>query len=144
MVLGFLMALFSPQMVDAVVETGERLQATFPKLSVYQAFAIATLIGVYEETVFRGFILPRMRRIFGSWTIAIIVSSVAFTLLHAYQGPMGMAMVLMLSLVLSVIFVWRRSLVPCIVAHAVTDFVSLSLLPYMDDISTLLDEGAAS
>lgn len=143
MAIGIVLATLSEDVLKSMEETGERLQMAFPKMPIGRAFAIATLVGIYEETVFRGFVLPRMKRLVGSWWLAILVSSVIFALLHAYQGPAGMAMVFMLAIVLGIVFVWRQSLLPCIVAHSVTDFVSLVLLSQWDNISRLAEGGAA-
>lgn len=135
------MALLGEEYLESTYETGRRIQEAIPKLSLYQAFAFATLVGTYEEVVFRGFVLPRMRRLVGSWTGAVLLTSIIFALLHMYQGPMGMVMVLMLSIVLGIVFVWRQSLLPVVVAHAVNNFVALFVLSRLGDLSLPADEG---
>jgi len=97
-------------------------------------FAMAATIGLYEELLFRGFIMPRLRRATGSWLMAVLLSSTIFTALHAMdQTPAALILVAILSISLSIITIWRRSIVAAIVAHALFDFSQFMFLMLQRD-----------
>lgn len=99
------------------------ITSNLPRLEPYQFGLVAIAVGVYEEVLFRGFMMPRLRRATGSWTVAILLSSIIFTALHMFdQKPAAMILIGFLSLAFSVVTVLRRSLLPAIVAHALFDF----------------------
>ena len=87
---------------------------------------MAATVGVYEELLFRGFLMTRLRRGTGSWTVAVLISTSIFTALHAPdQMPVALVPIAILSLVFSMVTVWRRSLIPAVVAHTLFDFFAL-------------------
>ena len=87
------------------------------------------MIGVYEELVFRGFLMTRLRRATGSWTAAVVLSTLVFTGLHALdQLPVALVAITILSLVFSVVTILRRSIIPAIVGHALFDLSQLLIL----------------
>ena len=102
-----------------------------PEMSLWTGIALMTVVATWEELLFRGFLMTRIRRFAQSWTIAVIASTVAFVLPHALeQTPAAMIPISILSLVLSLVTIWRRSIVPAIVAHAlwnVAVFLTLTL-----------------
>ena len=90
----------------------------------------AILVGTYEELLFRGFLMPRLRRATGSWLLAILLSAAPFVLLHLEdQEPVALAPIAILALAFSVATILRRSIVPAIVAHTLfnlSQFISLA------------------
>jgi membrane protease YdiL (CAAX protease family) len=95
-------------------------------------FALVTLlIGLWEELVFRGFLMPRLRRATGSWAIAVLLSTAVFAALHVIdQVPAALVLVTVLSLMFSLVTIWRRSIVPAVVAHALFDLGVFMTLYY--------------
>jgi len=90
---------------------------------------LTAMIGIYEELVFRGFLMTRLRRGTGSWAVAVALSTVIFTSLHAFdQTHSALVVVAILSLVFSLATIWRRSIIPAIIAHALFDLSQLLLL----------------
>jgi membrane protease YdiL (CAAX protease family) len=120
-----------PGSFEQLMENGERLTGMIPKLHPLLFLPVAICIGVYEELLFRGFLMTRLRRGTGSWTVAVLVSTGAFTALHAIdQTPLALVAIASLSLVASVVTIRRRSITPAIVTHALfdyTQFLSLYL-----------------
>jgi membrane protease YdiL (CAAX protease family) len=116
---------------DAVLESTQNILATIPKMTIGRSCFMALMIGAYEESFFRGFALPRLKRVFGSWPLAVLIASVCFTLLHAYQGIAGMVSVFMISLAFGGVFVWRKSLLPVVIAHFLVDFSGLMVLWFL-------------
>jgi membrane protease YdiL (CAAX protease family) len=122
-----------PELWEQMGENAERIMNLIPKPDHPISFVPITLaVGIYEELLFRGFLLPRLRRATGGWTIAVLISSAVFTALHASdQVPAALVPVAILSVVFSLVTIWRRSLVPAIVGHFVFDLCSLVGLYYL-------------
>ncbi len=124
--------LFWPNFLDQMEENAQRIQDLVPRLHPMGLAGMAAMVGLYEELVFRGFLMTRLRRATGSWVLAVLVSTAIFTALHALdQTHAALISVTILSLVFSAVTVWRRSLVPAIVAHALFDLSQLLGLYYV-------------
>ena len=107
-----------PNLPELMEENAEHIFEMVPRLHPMGFAAIAAVIGVYEELVFRGFLMTRLRRATGSWTVAVLVSTAVFTGLHSLdQVSVAVISIAVLSLVFSVVTIWRRSIIPAIVAH---------------------------
>jgi membrane protease YdiL (CAAX protease family) len=80
-----------------------------------------------EETVYRGWITTRVAEVVGgfskhAWMVAIVVSSIAFGLVHMYQGLSGMIATGLTGLVLGWLYLATgRNLWAPIIAHGVMD-----------------------
>jgi len=114
-----MLALVWPSIMQEMEENAEWITRAIPNLHPLGFAGLTLLIGFYEELVFRGFLMTRLRRALGSWILAVLVSTVVFTALHAMdQTWPALIAVSILSVVFSVVTIWRRSLVPAIVGHA--------------------------
>lgn len=91
-------------------------------------FLLAASAGIFEEILFRGFLLTRLRVLLGNWTAAIALGVFVFALPHAWQGWWAVMLILPVALVLSITFVLRRSLAAPMLAHFLFNFVQLGLL----------------
>ncbi len=121
--------LFWPEVVGEMKENAQRIIELVPNLRPAQFVPVAALIGIYEELVFRGFLMTRLRRATGGWTLAVALSTIVFTGLHAFdQTPSALVVVGILSLMFSLVTIWRRSIIPAITAHALFDLSQLLLL----------------
>ncbi len=92
--------------------------------------------GFLEEMLFRGYLLKRLKIVFGDGPITVAVATllpaVAFGLAHSYQGPAGMISTGLMGLMLGVIFVWNGyNLWLPILVHGFVDMVGLTLI-YFD------------
>lgn len=83
--------------------------------------ALVTAFAPIEEIVWRGYAITTLRERLGSTHAAVIVASAAFALMHWWGGPATMVMSFVVGVALSVLYLRRRSLVSCIVAHFVLD-----------------------
>lgn len=120
----FLTKWFWPELWDQMTENTQRLIALFPPLKPLEYGAVALMVGVYEELFFRGFLMLRLRRATGSWILALLVSTTFFTALHALdQTNAALVSITILSVVFSVVTIWRRSIVPAIVGHFLFDLM---------------------
>ena len=123
------MSLVWPEVAAQGEENARKLHELIPHLGPLGFAGLALLIGLYEELVFRGFLMTRLRRATGSWTLAVIISTCVFTALHAQeQTPLALVSVTILSLLFSLLTIWRRSIAPAIVAHALFDYAQFIIL----------------
>lgn len=89
-----------------------------------------TTAAVGEELLFRGFLLTRLERMLGnrqvSRGLAIAMQAAIFGVAHAYLGVKGVATAAAVGAVYGAWYVLRgRNLWPLIIAHGLTDTVSL-------------------
>jgi len=78
-----------------------------------------------EESAFRGFVLTRLNFYLRNWWLTILIASLSFSLGHLYQGPAGMIFAGLYGMFFSLLFLWRKSLLPCITAHFLQDLTPL-------------------
>jgi membrane protease YdiL (CAAX protease family) len=96
---------------------------------------LALFIGVWEETVFRGFLLGRLRvaipappdRSSGRRrdALAVFLTALFFGLGHGYQGLLGILQTTLAGAVLGGLVLWKKSLWPTIGAHLLIDLFGL-------------------
>jgi membrane protease YdiL (CAAX protease family) len=98
------------------------LPRTLPEKVVFSFLSLAA--GVGEEMAFRGFAVPGLALLTGSSWGAALISSLAFGLLHGYQGWLGVARTGAMGLVLAGVFLVSGTLWPAILAHALLDLVT--------------------
>jgi membrane protease YdiL (CAAX protease family) len=84
---------------------------------------VSATAGFCEELVFRGFLIATLGAATGSTPLAILLSSGAFGLLHAYQRPSGAVRAAALGALLAAPLVATGSIVPAIIVHAVLDLI---------------------
>ena len=84
---------------------------------------VSLTAGICEEIIFRGFLIHVLDTV-APMSIALLLSSGAFGVAHAYQQPVGALRAALLGLVLAVPFVLHGSIVPAIIAHAAIDLLS--------------------
>ncbi len=89
---------------------------------------LVIVVAFAEETIFRGYLILRVRAIFSSAPIAVLLSSAIFSLGHGYEGSAGVITVGFMGLVFALIYLWRRSLVAPIVIHFLQDFIAIILV----------------
>ena len=110
---------------DALEQRLAKLRHFFPsspsEIVTFAAMAISA--GICEELLYRGWLLHLIGASTGSVWLGLLLSSVAFGLGHAYQGPQGILATGFVGLVLGLIFMWVGSLVPVQILHA---FINLS------------------
>lgn len=78
-----------------------------------------------EEIAFRGYVISRVRKAAGSYWIGAVLGSAAFSAGHLYQGPAGVLLIFIYGMLFSGLYVARKSVVPCIVAHFLQDLTVL-------------------
>jgi membrane protease YdiL (CAAX protease family) len=96
------------------------------------AFAAAIAVtATFEEVVFRGFLLPRLRRVTGSWIAAVSIASLLFGVGHMYEGWTAVVQTTALGVFFSGVFLVSARLLPAVVAHASFDVAVFMLLTWL-------------
>jgi membrane protease YdiL (CAAX protease family) len=90
---------------------------------VVLAVVLVIVVAVSEETIFRGYLILRLRTVTRSTAAAVVLSSVIFAMGHGYEGSLGVVTIGVMGLILSLIYLWRKSLVTPIVLHFFQDFI---------------------
>ncbi|KAJ9173674.1 hypothetical protein P3X46_016787 [Hevea brasiliensis] len=104
----------------------QSIAARDPVAMVLYAIVVSVCAPVWEEIVFRGFLLPSLTRYMPVWC-AILVSSVAFALAHF--NVQRMLPLIFLGVVMGVIFTRSRNLMPSMLLHSLWNgFVFLDLM----------------
>jgi membrane protease YdiL (CAAX protease family) len=95
------------------------------------AAVLVIVVAIAEETIFRGYLLLRLRAITRSTAAAVAASTLLFAAGHAYSGEAGVVVIAVLAAVLAAIYLWRGSLVAPIVLHLLQDFLGLVVAPWL-------------
>jgi uncharacterized protein len=100
------------------------------KLPVYVAVFMAITAGITEEIVFRGYAIERLAVLTGNAKIGAALAYIIFVALHAPGwGAGGTLQIGAWSLVVTGLYLWKRSLMPCIVMHVLNDLFAFVLIP---------------
>jgi membrane protease YdiL (CAAX protease family) len=86
--------------------------------------AVAVLVAVAEEVVYRGYLQRHLGAILGSPRAGVVASAVLFGVAHLEQGGPFAARAALYGLVFGVLVAWRGSLVPSILAHLGVDVLA--------------------
>jgi len=124
-----LWALLGPRFFETSIDDKVQMFDFLADMPVWWTPGAMVFIGFYEEIVFRGVMLSRLRVLFGKRSIVwpIVISSVIFGALHSYQGPLGIIQTTMLGILFGIVAAWRRDIWSCIVAHGMLDLISFIL-----------------
>jgi membrane protease YdiL (CAAX protease family) len=129
------MYLVWPEGIRQLEENVQRIDAMMPDVHPWTLVLLMVAVATYEEILFRGFLLTHLRRITRSWVVAVLISSTLFAAMHIGDdvGSQNLATVVPLfamGVVCSIFTIWRRSLIPAIVGHALFNSVQLVLLQF--------------
>jgi len=82
---------------------------------------LALSAGFIEEFVFRGYIQRQCQALCGGAILASVLQVFIFTQGHFYQGWIRLVPVLLIGVVLTIVALWRKSLIPGMIAHGFGD-----------------------
>ena len=80
--------------------------------------------GFCEEFVFRGYLQRQFTAWLGSPWIALSLQALLFGVSHGYQGFLACAHITLYGVLFGLLALWRRSLRPGMIAHAMTDILA--------------------
>jgi membrane protease YdiL (CAAX protease family) len=105
-----------------------RLVDILPTGSLGGMLVLLVPVALHEEIVFRGLLLPYLRRLLGGWGRAVLISSAVFAILHVDQGWFGVLQVFGVAVVWATFFLASRSLLPVTLAHLGFDLIQMHLM----------------
>ena len=103
-----------------------RLQLVAPDLPTATVVATALINPVFEEVFVCGYVVSSLRERLGVAN-AVNISAGIRVAYHLYQGPLGLLSITPFALIAAIWFARTRRLAPLIFAHALADFIGLSL-----------------
>lgn len=111
------------------IKQPKEIEFLLPKTVTDKVFWIIMSLaaGVAEETGFRGYVLTKLNLFVKNWWITAIISSFFFGVGHFYQGWGGSVLTGIYGLLFCGLFIWRKSLAPCIIAHFLQDASAMFL-----------------
>ena len=114
-----------------LTENDSAIAEMLPRTHLVLLVGLQVIVGFYEELIFRGFLLTRLRRGLGSWILAVVLSSALFAAPHAYdQTPPAVVPIFFLGVVFCILTIWRKSLLPAMIGHALFNSSQLVVLFY--------------
>jgi uncharacterized protein len=91
--------------------------------------ALALTASMCEEFLYRGFVFAALALVTHSIAIAVIGSSLLFSLAHLYQGPRGVVATFVLGAVFAISRVVTGNLLPAFAGHLVVDLMAGYIAP---------------
>jgi membrane protease YdiL (CAAX protease family) len=105
---------------------------TLLALPLWLRLLMVARAGVVEEVLYRGYPIERIAWMSGSTWLGALVPLVVFSLLHVpFWGVRHLPVVVVASVVLTLLYVWKRDLSSNMVAHFLTDLVGIIVVPLM-------------
>jgi len=95
------------------------------------ATVMVVVVAVAEETIFRGYLILRLKAVAGGTVAAVVLSSIIFSLGHGYEGSAGVVTVGFMGAIFAVVYLWRGSLVAPVVMHFLQDFLGIVAMPLL-------------
>ena len=106
-------------------------EATQRPYDIVLTFVLVTVVAWAEETIFRGYLILRLKALTSNTVTAVLLSSLIFSLGHGYEGSAGVITVGFMGLVFGLLYLWRESLVIAITLHFLQDLVTILILPLL-------------
>jgi membrane protease YdiL (CAAX protease family) len=102
------------------------IQTLLPRtpLEIALWIAVSMSAGLSEEIAFRGYLQRQFGALSGSKWAAVCLQAVLFGVAHGYQGIQAMAKIALFGALFGAVAIWRGSLRPGIMAHALTDILA--------------------
>lgn len=105
----------------------EEIAFILPRTNTERLFwvILSVTAGICEETGFRGYVLTKLNLFTNNWYLTVALSSLCFGLGHFYQGMGGVILTGTYGFLFCLLFIWRKSLVPGILAHSLQDLTAI-------------------
>jgi membrane protease YdiL (CAAX protease family) len=143
-----LIAALSSEGFQSATENVERIQEAIPPVHWGWLAGLSLCVGIYEEVVFRGFLMTRLWRATGSMTAAVLLNSALFAALHGgTQNTVVIAPLFGIAVMWSMLTIWQRSLIPAMIGHVLFNAMQLIGLYLQTDRASwerVFEEGAAA
>lgn len=119
-----------PSLEEDVLERTEFFEL-LPLENIVASILLLIPVAIHEELLFRGLLIPYLRRVGCPWAVAILLSSAVFASLHFQQGWIAVVQIFFVGLALAVFFVASRSLLAVILAHFAFDLIQFQVVRFL-------------
>lgn len=110
----------APDSMVTLVETTDYVWLSF--------LAICIVAPIFEEAIFRGFLITRLRYSVLGKSGAVVMSCILFTLLHTQYSGVILFELFTLSLLLATVRIKTNNLQYCVLVHAINNIFSFILM----------------
>jgi membrane protease YdiL (CAAX protease family) len=97
------------------------LPTTLPESVLW--IAVSAAAGACEELVYRGYLQRQLWSLTKNLSAALMLQAFIFSIVHIYQGWKPAVVSALYGLVFGLVAVWRRSIIPGAIAHAIVDMM---------------------
>ena len=95
-------------------------------------FTLLVTSPIIEDTFYRAYSITILQRKLGNWWVAGLVSCSMFALVHLpFWGVRGSIHLFLWALLSTALFVWRKSIYPCLLMHVANNTFMYVLLPIL-------------
>ncbi len=131
--------------IDEIKQFEELNKQTLKDQALVFYFTVAVLAPIYEEIIFRGFILPSLlpenmgkyrELVFNA--LAVLVSSGLFALMHIQSGALATIPIFALAIYLSLIAIRKKSIYLCIIVHMFQNSLAAYFMLHQDEFKEML------
>jgi len=108
---------------ESIIEQAKEFSWLLPdtkRQKQYFVWGVSVSAGICEELVFRGYLLFKLAQVMPMYG-AVIISSIAFGLMHSYQGVKGVIKTALMGLVFALVYLATDSLIFPILLHCLID-----------------------
>jgi membrane protease YdiL (CAAX protease family) len=95
------------------------------------AALMVVVVALSEETIFRGYLILRLRSLTSNSVAAVVLSAAIFSLGHGYEGTAGVLTTGFMGAVFALVYLWRGSLVAPVMMHFLQDFLAIVVVPLL-------------
>lgn len=117
------------QLQQAKKQVGELLPRTRTEVELWLALSVTA--GFCEEIMFRGYLQKQFAAATSSAWMGLVLQAVVFGIAHAYQGGRRIVLIGCYGALFGGLALWRKSLRPGMMAHAMQDSLSGLLFRFM-------------
>jgi len=133
---GFLITFVFPLAYALMAKLGLKANEAAVKELTSLPFSLRLIVvltaAVVEETLFRAYPIERLTTILGNKWLAGLITIIFFTVAHVpFWGAAQMIPVFMVSVLITLLYLWKRDLVLNITAHFVVDGIGFLLGPLL-------------
>lgn len=97
-------------------------------LPLWLQLAMFVRAGIVEEILYRGYPIERLTELTGNpWLAATLPGLIFIGAHYAFWGGGQLIVVAFGTLILTLLYLWRRDLICCMIAHAATDTIGFTL-----------------
>ena len=134
-ILAFVLGAVSYPLTTPLVES-LGLDTTVGGLEQVAAFPLTLVVGlaltaaVTEELLYRSYPIERISELTGSTVLGAGLTLLFFILFHVpFWGLGGTIQISVNAILLTLLYLWRRNLLTCILSHAITDIYAFVIIP---------------